>query len=61
MAKNKVAKPKKLTKDEVQDRRDKLIIESYGRTLRDLASINGGSFAAENIRLTDELAALAKL
>lgn len=54
-------KAKKLSKDEIQDRRDKLIIGSYGRTLAQLASVHGGSFAAEKIRLSDELEALEKL
>lgn len=61
----KIAAPKakaapKLSKDEIQDLRDKLIVASYSRTLAQLASVHGGSFAAENVRLADELLALEK-
>lgn len=41
--------------DALQDERDALIVASYQRTLKVLASLHGGFFSAENVRLEDGL------
>ena len=41
--------------DALQNERDALIVESFKRVLKCLASIHGGFFSAEEVRLTDGL------